>query len=116
ITYNEQLFAVGGDRESGVTDLVEIYSIDTDTWSSGAPKPTPVSNVSAAVVGGRIYVPGGCIGVNQVTDRVEVYDPSDDTWTQVASLPIPLCAYALATADEMLFVFGGWDGQDFVDR
>jgi DNA-binding CsgD family transcriptional regulator/N-acetylneuraminic acid mutarotase len=116
VTYNKQLFAVGGDRESGATDLVEIYSIDTDTWSSGAPKPTPVSNVSAAVVRGHIYVPGGCIGVNQATDRVEVYDPSNDTWTQVAPLPIPLCTYALATADEKLFVFGGWDGENFIDR
>ena len=116
VAYQEQLFAVGGDRESGVTGLVEIYSINTDTWSSGAPKPTPVSNVSAAVIGERIYVPGGCIGVNQVTDRVEAYDASDGTWTQVASLPIRICAYALAAADAKLFVFGGWDGQDFVDR
>jgi DNA-binding CsgD family transcriptional regulator/N-acetylneuraminic acid mutarotase len=116
VTYDKRLFAVGGDHESGVTGLVEVYSIDTNTWSSGAPKPTPVSNIGAAVLGGRIYVPGGCIGVNQITDRVEAYDSSNDTWTQVASLPIPLCAYALATADEMLFVFGGWDGEDFVDR
>jgi len=116
VTYDQHLFAVGGDRESGVTNLVEIYSIDTDTWSPGAPKPTPVSNVGAAVVRGRIYVPGGCVGVDQATDRVEVYDPSVDTWAQVTSLPIPLCAYALATANDMLFVFGGWDGQDFVDR
>lgn len=116
VAHQGQLFAVGGDRESGVTGLVEIYSTNTNTWSSGAPKPTPVSNVSAAVIGDRIYVPGGCIGVNQVTDRVEAYDLSDDTWTEVASLPIPVCAYALATADEILLVFGGWDGENFVDR
>ncbi len=114
--HNDQLYAIGGDQENGVTDLVEIYSFDTNTWSFGTPKPTPVSNVSAAVVGGLIYVPGGCIGVNQATDQVEVYDPSDGTWTQVASLPMPSCAYALATVDGMIFVFGGWDGQGFVDR
>lgn len=113
--YDGRLFAIGGDQETGVTELVEIYSIESGTWSSGSPKPTSVSNVGAAVVDGRIYVPGGCIGVADVTNRVEVYDPSDDTWTDVASLPVPLCAYALAAADEVIYLFGGWDGQAFVD-
>ncbi len=114
--FNGQLFAIGGDRETGVTGLVEIYSIDTDTWSAGAPKPAPVSNIGAAVVGERIYVPGGCIGLAGVTDQVDVYSPSDDMWDQVASLPIPLCAYALAVVDEKIYLFGGWDGQRFVGR
>jgi DNA-binding CsgD family transcriptional regulator/N-acetylneuraminic acid mutarotase len=114
--HNGQLFAVGGDQETGVTGLVDIYSPETDTWSSGASKPTPVSNVGAAVIGDRIYVPGGCIGLSEVTDRMEVYTPSNDTWDQVASLPIPLCAYALATVDEKIYLFGGWDGQRFVDH
>jgi DNA-binding CsgD family transcriptional regulator/N-acetylneuraminic acid mutarotase len=113
-SYNGQLFAIGGDRETGVTDLVEIYSPDVDTWSRGASKPTPASNIGAAVVGERIYVPGGCVGLTDATDRVEVYIPSDDRWAQVASLPVPLCAYALAAADGELYVFGGWDGERFV--
>jgi DNA-binding CsgD family transcriptional regulator len=114
--YAGQLFAIAGDRESGVTGLVEIYSTDTDAWSSGAPKPTPVSNVGAAVVDERIYVPGGCIGLTDVTDQVEAYSPPDDDWTRVASMPTPLCAYALATLDGKIYLFGGWDGQRFVDR
>jgi DNA-binding CsgD family transcriptional regulator/N-acetylneuraminic acid mutarotase len=111
-----QLFAIGGDEETGVSGAVDVYSITTDTWSAGATKPTPVSNIMAATVDGRIYVPGGCVDVTDVTDRVEVYSPADDTWTQKASLPIPLCAYALATVDNAIYLFGGWDGHNFVDR
>ena len=114
--YNGQLLAIAGDRDTGVTSLVEVYSIDAETWSSGAPKPTPVSNVGAAVIGKRIYVPGGCTSLNEATDHVEIYDPLTDTWAQGTPLPVPLCAYALATADEMIYVFGGWNGQSFVDR
>lgn len=114
--HNGQLLAIAGDRDTGVTGLVEVYSIDAETWSSGAPKPTPVSNVGAAVIGERIYVPGGCTSVNEATDQVEVYDPLTDTWTQGTPLPVPMCAYALATADEMIYLFGGWNGQSFVDR
>ncbi len=116
VAYDGRLFAIGGDRESGVTGQVEIYSPDTDTWSAGQPKLTPVSNVGAAVVAGRIYVPGGCTGPADATAQVEVYDPVSDTWTQVAPMPRPLCAYALATVDDKIYVFGGWNGQDFVDR
>jgi DNA-binding CsgD family transcriptional regulator/N-acetylneuraminic acid mutarotase len=115
VEHNNQLFAIGGDLDTGVTDRVEIYSIGTDTWSLGTPKPTPVSNVGAAVVAGRIYIPGGCISVNEATDRLEVYDPLANVWTQRTPMPVPLCAYALATADGKMYLFGGWDGQDFVD-
>ncbi len=114
--HNGQLFAIGGDREAGVTDLVEIYSPETGEWSAGASKPTPVSNVGAAVVGGRIYVPGGCVGLTGVTDRLEVYDPAADSWSQAASMPFPVCAYALAAIDDRVYLFGGWDGQRFIDR
>lgn len=114
--YNDQLIAIGGDREAGVTGLVEIYSADTDSWSTGTSKPTPVSNIGAGVVGERIYVPGGCVGLTGVTDQVEAYSPEDDSWTQVASLPTPVCAYALATVDERVFLLGGWDGQLFLDH
>jgi DNA-binding CsgD family transcriptional regulator/N-acetylneuraminic acid mutarotase len=114
--YDERLYAIGGDREAGVTGQVDIYSPDTDTWSAGTPQPTPVSNIGAAVVGDRIYVPGGCIGLTGATDQVQVYHPADDVWTQAAPMPLPLCAYALATADEKVYVVGGWDGKSFVNR
>ena len=113
--HNGHLFAIGGDQETGATGLVDIYSPETDTWSSGALKPTPVSNVGAAVIDERIYVPGGCVGLTEATDRMEVYIPSKDKWDQVTSLPVPLCAYALTTVDDKIYLIGGWDGQQFVD-
>jgi DNA-binding CsgD family transcriptional regulator len=116
VAYNGRLFAIGGDGETGVTGQMEVYSPDTDGWAARAPKPTPVSNIGAAVVGGRIYVPGGCIGLSGLTDRLEIYSPADNAWTQGASLPIPLCAYALSAVDEKVYLFGGWDGQSFVNQ
>jgi DNA-binding CsgD family transcriptional regulator/N-acetylneuraminic acid mutarotase len=114
--YQGQLFAIGGDRETGVSGFVEIYSPETDTWSSGAAKPTPVSNIGAALVGDHVYVPGGCVGLSEATDQLDVYSPADDAWSQAAPLPIPLCAYAIAALEEHIYLFGGWDGQGFVDH
>jgi len=114
--YGGQLYAIGGDQQAGVTDQVAFYSPDTNTWSGRAAKPTAVSNVGAAVVGDRIYVPGGCTEPTSVTNRVEVYHPQDDVWTQAASMPLPVCAYAMAAVDNKIYVFGGWDGKSFVDH
>jgi DNA-binding CsgD family transcriptional regulator/N-acetylneuraminic acid mutarotase len=114
--YGGHLYAIGGDVQAGVTDQVAFYSPETDTWSGGAAKPTAVSNVGAAVVGDRIYVPGGCTGPTSVTDRMEVYLPQDDVWTQAAPMPLPVCAYAMATVGNKIYVFGGWDGKSFVDH
>ncbi len=114
--YGGQLYAIGGDLQTGVTNQVTCYSPDTNTWAGRTAKPTAVSNVGAAVVGDRIYVPGGCTGPTSATDRMEVYHPQNDKWTQAASMPLPVCAYAMATVGNKIYVFGGWDGKNFVDH
>ena len=114
--HNGRLYAIGGDRASGVTGQVDAYSPEADAWSGRAPKPTAVSNIGAVVVGGRIYVPGGCTSLTSVTDQMEVYAPADDIWAQATPLPMPVCAYALTAVGRQVFVVGGWDGQHFTDR
>jgi DNA-binding CsgD family transcriptional regulator/N-acetylneuraminic acid mutarotase len=116
VAYNGRLFAIGGDRPTGVSDLLEIYSPESDAWTAGQSKPTAVSNVAAVVVDDRIYVPGGCASSSDVTDRLEVYNPLHDVWTEAAPMPISLCAYALAAVDQNIYLFGGWDGERFVDQ
>ncbi|HSN95381.1 MAG TPA: LuxR C-terminal-related transcriptional regulator, partial [Anaerolineaceae bacterium] len=57
--YDNKIYVIGGETEEGVTGLTEVYDIATDTWARLPDKPTPVTNVKAVVVGGKIYVPGG---------------------------------------------------------
>jgi DNA-binding CsgD family transcriptional regulator len=114
IVYEDKIVAIAGDTPNGVTGVVEIYNPADNTWATGKPKPTPVSNVAAAVVDGLIYVPGGYTAVGEAITTMEVYDPADDTWDTRAPLPAPLCAYAIAAVDGKLFVFGGWDGDSYV--
>mgnify|MGYP000166421382 CR=1 FL=1 len=114
VAYQEKIYAIAGDTPGGVTGVVEIYNPDNNTWAIGTPKPTPVSNIAAAVVDDLIYVPGGYTSEGEVITTLEVYDPSHDTWDTKAPLPAPLCAYAIAALGGRLFVFGGWDGNSYV--
>lgn len=107
------VYAIAGQDEQGVTGLVHRYDPTTDTWISLAEKPIPVKDVGAAVVGGRVYVPGGCDAQDHPINTLAVYDPESDSWTTETPLPVPLCAYAIAALEGRVYVFGGWDGESY---
>lgn len=115
VSFEGKVYAIGGDTDEGVSGVVEAYDPLTDMWSRLASKPQPVRNVGAAVLGGRIYVPGGYDAMDQAITAVEVYDPSTDAWSQVVPLPTALFAYALAVVQGKMYVFGGSDGMRYFD-
>jgi DNA-binding CsgD family transcriptional regulator/N-acetylneuraminic acid mutarotase len=113
--YHEgQIYTIGGDKADGVTDVVEIYDPESNSWRSGSAKPTPAHNVGAAVVAGKIVVPGGFSAEGDVLADVEIYDPQTDSWVRGTPMPVGLCAYAIAVVDDKLYVLGGWDGAMYV--
>ena len=54
--YENQIYAIAGDLEQGVSDVVERYDPNTNLWTKLRAKPTAVGDVSAAILGGKIYV------------------------------------------------------------
>lgn len=109
------IYAIGGEASDGVTGAVEGYDVQTDGWTRLTDKPTRVSDVSAAVIGDKIYVPGGRATSGEVADAMEVYDPEGNAWEEKARLPVALSAYALAAFEGKLYLFGGWDGTSYLD-
>lgn len=115
VTIGGELITIGGDFDGGVADSVEIYDVRSNTWRLGASKPTPVSNVAAVAIDGKVYVPGGCLADGSATQVMEVYDPGTNSWDEAPALPAPVCAHALATDGERIYVLGGWNGSEYVD-
>ncbi len=115
VAFDSQIFAIAGEGAAGVTGLVDRYDPATDQWTSRSPKPVPVADVSAVVIGGRVFMPGGRLAGGQVIDRLEIYDPLQDVWETGESMPAARSAYALAAFEGRLYVFGGWDGAAFVN-
>ncbi len=111
-----RLYAIGGETNGGITGSMERYDPLTDQWTPlTASKPTRVSNISAAVLGERIFVPGGLTADREPTAIVEAYSLTDQSWKRVAPLPRPLSSYALSTFDGKLYVFGGKDSQGAIN-
>lgn len=93
----------------------ETPPIRTGTWQQVTPAPTARTEVTAAVLDGRIYVIGGFSPLRfgnllrlSVSDAVEVYDPAKDRWLKAASMPQPLHHAAAVSTGGRLFVFGGF--------
>jgi N-acetylneuraminic acid mutarotase len=114
VYHGGQVYTIGGDTPDGVTGVVEIYDTTANSWRSGAAKPTAVHNAGAALIQGRVYVPGGYSAEGGLIADLEIYDPGEDSWARGTSMPVGLCAYAIAVVENKLYVFGGWDGTRYV--
>jgi N-acetylneuraminic acid mutarotase len=57
--YRDLIFAVGGERRGGTFTNNEAFDPQTNLWRTYAPLPEGRHGTGAAVVDGRLYVPGG---------------------------------------------------------
>src|SRR3990172_8460156 len=76
-----------------------------ETWVKLASMPTARSEMSAAALDGKIYVPGGLGG----TRKLEVFDPATNTWRALANTPAGRHHHATVAHDGNIYVFGGAD-------
>ena len=113
--YDNLIYAIAGEGVNGPVSANERYDPQTDAWETLTPKPVPVADVHAGVIGGKIYIPGGRLANGGVTNVLAIYDPRSDAWTEGSPLPVALSAYALAAFEGRLYLFGGWDGEKYVD-
>jgi DNA-binding CsgD family transcriptional regulator/N-acetylneuraminic acid mutarotase len=111
-SFENRIYAIGGESKQVVTGVVECYDPTMNVWSERTPKPLPVADVGAATVGGVIYVPGGRTSSGEQTNVLEVYDPLQDRWEKRTSLPVALSGYGLAALEGRVYLFGGTDGHD----
>lgn len=109
------LYVIGGQVEAGVVNLVDVYETDSQQWLSAAAKPTAVSDTSAAVLFGEIFVPGGRLVDGTPTAVVEAYSPANNAWRPVAPLPSPVAGGLALSDGSKLYLIGGWDGERYLD-
>jgi hypothetical protein len=91
-------------------------------WTKGAAMPTARSEITSAVLNGKICDVGGFVNSHSTNSIVEVYDPVTDKWAKVAPLPQPLDHTKAASFDGKLYVIGlsfftwncGFDGIRFL--
>jgi len=84
----------------------QVPAVNHNTWTSGAPLPTPLAFSTAAVLKNEIYVVGGNDGTEEVAD-VQIYNPVTNTWGTGPSYPTGIGSASSAVVKNILYVFGG---------
>jgi DNA-binding CsgD family transcriptional regulator len=115
VVQDDQIYVIAGKSTEGLSDLVEVYDIQKIQWRKLSPKPTRVQNIGAAVIGGKVYVPGGELESGQMTDTLEIFDPVKNIWVEGSRLPEKISSYAITSFEGRLYLFGGNTGNKITD-
>lgn len=108
-----KVYLVGGtDNYYNVHATVQIYNPLADSWSFGAPMPTPRSRMAVvAATNGKIYTFGGQPSFTDIINTVEAYDPVSNGWATRSSTPVRASGFAGAAAPNgKIYLFGGYTG------
>ena len=113
VVYENEIYLFGGQTSAGVSAAAVRYDPLNKAWETLADKPTAVSHAQGALLGEKVYVPGGQAADGKPIAALEVYDLRQDQWDTLAPLPVPLSRYGLAAYEGNLYLVGGWDGETY---
>lgn len=112
-----KIYVIGGYPANRVSvATVQVYDVESDTWTLTAPLPVALNHLMPAVADGKLFVIGGQRDANVAyVNTVYAYDPMTEEWTQRASMPTARSAGAAVTIDGRIYVAGGRPprGSDF---
>ncbi|XP_067634321.1 kelch-like protein 5 [Eurosta solidaginis] len=83
VVLNEEIYAIGGEGNSGILQSVEKYSV-SNGWKLMRSMDAPRYSPSVVALNGKIYVMGGYN--DAVLKSVECYDPLTNSWAQCADM------------------------------
>lgn len=110
VVLNGEIVVAGGFIEvgvgrTGVTDTIEAYTPESDTWRDLPALPEPRHHGMAAVVADRLFVIGGYSVLGDATSTV--WELVDVQWVERSLLPGPVAAGAAVVLDDSIYVVGG---------
>ena len=94
---------------AGVSNITRIYTVATNTWTTGAPMPATLTDQATALWNGIIYVAAGYDGIGAV-NTLYAYNIAANSWTTLAPLPQALFLPGFGTINGKLYIASGNDG------
>jgi len=113
-----KIYAIGGrDATQAPTDIVEVYSPATQTWSKGPSLSTKrLALVAVTGADGKIYAIGGRDAANNPLTVVEAFDTDTGVWTTVQPLLTGRYWFgATLGTDGRIYALGGLGDLGFLD-
>jgi N-acetylneuraminic acid mutarotase len=104
-----KLFLFGGvDVSPASTNLVQAYTVATNTWSNNPPMPGTRHLMGSGIIGDFIYLVAGYSAVGGIAESQNwQFNPSTGAFTPRTSLPIALGGAGSAVSGGQLYIMGG---------
>jgi N-acetylneuraminic acid mutarotase len=110
VAHGGKVFVFGGctgtASSPSVTNEVDMYDPQTDTWTTLTPMPTQRASLVAGHSGDRVYAIGGTDGVS-VLNVNEVYDISGNSWSTNTPMPTARQEAGAHSHGGRVYVVGG---------
>ena len=108
VTHGGKVFVFGGCTGTGtVTNEVDMYDPETDTWTTGlAPMPTPRASFAAGHSGQRVYAIGGSDGASSLNAN-EVYNIASNSWSTTTPMQTARLEAGTRSHGGRVYVVGG---------
>jgi hypothetical protein len=79
-------------------NTIEIYDLQSKTWTNGPSMLISRSDLGVACLGGPLYAIGGIDG-RAILNTVERFDPETSEWTYITSMINARCTFGVAVLD-----------------
>ncbi len=110
VAVNNKLYVMGGwDGVGAVSNIVEVFNFETNTWERKANMHTAAVYAAAVTVGNAIHVMGGYNG-SVYLNRHQVYNTITNTWSLAANLPQAKSGCEAALVSGKIYLVGGFNG------
>ena len=110
VSVGMKIFAIGGSKDTGPMETVEIYDPIRDCWQMGPSLNSARHSFGATVVNNIIYAVGGHSERGTI-QSVEMLDSREGRWIQLGSLSWSKAGLACCPAEYQLFAVGGHNGR-----
>lgn len=105
-----QVYVPGGcDAAGKPVDVVEVYNLNADRWSTGTPLPRALCGYALAALDGKMYVIGGWDGQDYRNETL-IYTPGASEWQVGPAMLTPRAYPAASVIDGHIYVIGGENG------
>ncbi|XP_069822841.1 kelch repeat and BTB domain-containing protein 12 [Dendropsophus ebraccatus] len=118
-TVTNDLYLIGGQMKLKnqyiITNCVDKYLADKDTWRSVAPLPIPLASHAVVTLNNKLYVMGGWTlqmdhpddEPDRLSNRMLQYDPNTDKWKTMAPMKYSKYRFSVAVVNSEIYVLGG---------
>ena len=114
VLYNDKIYCIAGNRDlsNAYSNLVEIYNIESNTWTSSVTNiPTARYHLTSQIYDNKIYCMGGA-NITGLINKVEAYDILTNTWSSLSVIPYSRFALTSQIIDNYIYCIGGTQGNN----